>query len=118
MRIWDLPASQLCLPHLLAEHKELHAIWALLAKGKLDARAKPETRRWVGARRALYRRHTQEVAGLLKLSAAHHSPLDAELATGRERPLTKLDSLDRQRQRLKQGGCLCRTSRRSAWFSS
>ena len=117
MRIWDLPASQLCLKHLLAEHKELHAIWAMLIKGKLGARAHPETRRWVGARRALYRRHAQEVAGFLRLSAAHHSPLDVKLATGRPQPLTKLDTLDRQRQRLKQGGCLCRTSRRSGWFS-
>ena len=117
MRIWDLPASQLCLKHLLAEHKELHAIWSILGKGKLGARANPETRRWVGARRALYQRHAQEVAGLLRLSAPHNSPLDAKLATGLARPRTKLDSLARQRQRLKQGGCLCRTSRRSGWFS-
>jgi len=31
VRIWDLPPAEPCRAHPLGEHRELHAIWSILA---------------------------------------------------------------------------------------
>ena len=32
MRIWDVRPEELCRLHLFGEHRELHAIWAILTR--------------------------------------------------------------------------------------
>ncbi|UCD87532.1 MAG: hypothetical protein JSV01_07210 [Desulfobacterales bacterium] len=45
MRIWDIPPEKLCRHHLLGEHYELHALWAILTRGKKGYSKHPETMR-------------------------------------------------------------------------
>src|SRR6185312_17174317 len=61
MRVWDLPPRILCRQHLLGEHLELHAIWAVLTKGRKGYSRHPETLRWKGKLKALYKRHELQV---------------------------------------------------------
>lgn len=64
MRIWDISVYRLCRQHLLAEHRELHAVWAVLTKGKKGYSRHPETIRWRGRLHALRRRHEQQVVAM------------------------------------------------------
>jgi hypothetical protein len=43
MRIWDISPKRLCRNHLLGEHRELHAVWSVLTKGKKGYARHPET---------------------------------------------------------------------------
>ena len=51
----------LCRGHLLGEHRELHAVWAVLTKDKRGYSRHPETLRWRGRLRALFLRHASLV---------------------------------------------------------
>lgn len=108
MRIWDLEPGVLCDQHLLGEHRELHAIWAILTTDKRGYRRHPETLRWGGRLAALYSRHEAEVAEMLRRGFSHRSPLDAALATGSARQTQFVDSPRAQRARLAERGCACR----------
>jgi hypothetical protein len=107
MRIWDIAPRQLCRAHLLGEHRELHAIWMVLTQGKRGYSRHPETLRWKGKLRALYRRHDAEVAEMLRRRYRHHSPLDRRLATGRAVQNQWIGSLRRQLALLRAKGCGC-----------
>jgi hypothetical protein len=77
MRIWH-PIPPLCLDdkRLLAEHRELHAIWNVLTLGKSGYRNHPETKRWEGHLPALARRHNQLVAEMERRGwTRHRTPL-------------------------------------------
>jgi hypothetical protein len=45
MRVWDIEAELLCNSHLLGEHREIHAIWAILIENKKGYSHHPETLR-------------------------------------------------------------------------
>jgi hypothetical protein len=85
MRIWDLPPKILCRQHLLAEHRELHAIWSILTKNKKGYSRHPETLRWQGKLKALYERHQAEVTEFQRSSSQLHTPLDTMRLPGREK---------------------------------
>lgn len=107
MRIWDLEPGTLCDRHLLGEHRELHAIWAIPTTGKSGYARHPETLRWKGRLAALYERHEDEVREMQRRGFSHRSPLDASLATGSRRQSRLVDSLAVQRERLSRRGCGC-----------
>lgn len=107
MRIWDLPPRQLCRAHLLGEHRELHALWAVLTQNKRGYARHPETLRWKGKLRALYRRHEAQVQELARRGYRHHSPLDRRLAKGSARQTRRLLTLSGQRALLRRKGCAC-----------
>jgi hypothetical protein len=108
MRIWDIAPRRLCRAHLLGEHRELHAIWSVLTQGKRGYSRHPETLRWKGKLRALYKRHEAQVAEMERRHYQHHSPLDRRLATGSVMQNKWIDSPRRQRVLLKAKGCECR----------
>ncbi len=108
MRIWDLPPSALCRQHLLGEHSELHAMWAVLTKDRVGYSRHPETIRWQGKLLALYLRHDEQVAEMVRRGYHHQSPLDRRLAIGEEMQRDFVDSPDEQRSILKLKGCGCR----------
>jgi len=108
VRIWDISPRRLCRAHLLGEHRELHAIWAVLTQGKRGYSRHPETLRWKGKLRALYRRHEAQVTEMGRRHYQHHSPLDRHLATGSALQKTYIDSPRRQRALLQAKGCVCR----------
>jgi hypothetical protein len=108
MRIWDINPRRLCRAHLLGEHRELHAIWSVLTQGKRGYSRHPETLRWKGKLRALYRRHETQVAEMGRRHYQHHSPLDGRLATGSGVQNKWIDSPRRQRVLLNAKGCECR----------
>ena len=108
MRIWDIPPRLLCRNHLLGEHRELHAIWIVITKRKKGYSCHPETLRWRGRLKALFKRHELEVAEMGRRSYRHQSPLSKRSATGQGRQTRFVDSLRRQRQLLRGKGCACR----------
>ncbi|GAB4437838.1 MAG: pyrimidine dimer DNA glycosylase/endonuclease V [bacterium] len=110
MRIWDLSPEILCRKHLLGEHRELHAIWTIITKGKRGYTNHPETKRWVGRLRALYLRHEALVAEMKRRGYHHSSPLEEELACGSETQDIFVDAPDKQVEILKQKGCDCKVS--------
>ena len=65
MRIWDIPPDKLCRNHLLGEHNELHAMWNILTQGKTGYANHPETKRWAGKLKALFRVHEGIVQEML-----------------------------------------------------
>jgi len=108
MRIWDLPPNILCRNHLLGEHRELHALWAILTEGKKGYANHPETRRWKGKLKALYERHEALVKEMTRRGYRHHSPLDATLATGEALQKSFVNTRQEQKDLLKERGCGCR----------
>lgn len=107
MRIWDLDPKYLCRTHLLAEHRELHAIWNILTKNKKGYSKHPETLRWKGKLKALYFRHEALKKEFKKRGYKHFSDLDKKLAKGKSRQDVLIDSLKKQREILKSKNCEC-----------
>ena len=107
MRVWDVDVRELCDQHLLGEHRELHAIWAILTGDRTGYARHPETVRWRGRLAALHARHEQEVAEMGSRGFRHASPLDPRLATGDVEQTELIDSLDDQRTRLTAKDCGC-----------
>jgi hypothetical protein len=107
MRIWDLPTEILCKNHLLGEHRELHAVWAILTERKKGYANHPETKRWKGKLRALYMRHEEQVKEMTRRGYRHQSPLDVTLATGKAEQKECLDTPQNQKDLLKERGCSC-----------
>ena len=108
MRIWDVPPDRLCRNHLLGEHSELHGIWTVLTEDRRGYACHPEVLRWKGKLKALYLKHDEIVAEMIRRGYRHNSPLDAELATGAEEQDAFVDSLEEQVQILRRKGCDCR----------
>jgi hypothetical protein len=107
MRIWDIPPSKLCRNHLLGEHNELHAMWNILTQGKTGYANHPETKRWKGNLKALFRVHEEIVQEMLARGYRHQSPLDKSLAKGSSVQTSFVDSIDTQREILRKKGCNC-----------
>jgi Pyrimidine dimer DNA glycosylase len=107
VRIWDLPPERLCRAHLLGEHRELHAVWAVLTTDKAGYRRHPETLRWEGRLAALYERHAALVREMAARGYRHASPLDRGLATGRKAQDRYVDSPEEQIAMLRAKGCEC-----------
>lgn len=108
MRIWDVPPRVLCRPHLLGEHRELHAVWNVLTLGKQGYAKHPETLRWQGKQAALYARHEALVAEMARRGYNHHTPLDPALATGEGVQTQFLDAPAEQMKLLRAKGCDCK----------
>lgn len=107
MRIWDLPARQLCRMHLLGEHRELHAIWSIITHGKKGYARHPEVLRWQGKLRALYQRHQEETKEFYRRHWQHRSPLDSRRASGSGRQDRFVNTIKEQKAILRQKGCDC-----------
>jgi hypothetical protein len=110
MRIWDLPPRILCRQHLLGEHRELHAIWAVLTQGKKGYSLHPETLRWKGKLKALYLRHEALVQEMGQRGYQHKSPLDKKQAIGLSQQGDFVDPVKRQFKILRDKKCLCKIS--------
>lgn len=107
MRIWDIDPGKLCRNHLLAEHRELHAIWNILTLGKKGYSKHPETLRWRGKLKALYLRHEREVEEMKERGYRHKSPLRKGLAKGKSAQDVYVDDVVSQKMILKRKGCGC-----------
>jgi hypothetical protein len=108
LRIWDIPPSRLCRNHLLGEHRELHAIWEIISRGKKGYSRHPETLRWKGRLKALFLRHEKLVKEFKKRGYRHYSCLDKSCARGKSRQDQFVDSVKRQVAMLRKKGCGCR----------
>ena len=107
MRVWDVPVGKLCRQHLLGEHRELHAIWSILTKGKAGYSKHPETLRWKGKLAALHSRHEKEVREMSARGYKHRSPLNPKLAKGKKVQDEYVDTPLNQRRILKKKKCGC-----------
>ena len=107
MRVWDVAPHLLCKNHLLGEHREIHAIWNVITKGKKGYANHPETKRWVDNLAGLYERHDAIVEEMKERGYKHNSPLEYEgELTKRPFPVF-VDSYDRQLELLRGKGCDC-----------
>lgn len=111
MRIWDIPPDILCRKHLLGEHNELHAMWNILTQGKAGYVHHPETKRWKGKLKALYRVHEAIVQEMVARGYNHMSPLDKKLARGKSHQDEFIDPVERQIEILRGKGCDCEVIR-------
>ena len=102
MRVWDLPPQLLCNKHLVAEHFEIHTIWSVLTRGLKGWARHPETLRWQGRLRALYRRHEADVEEMQRRGFCHRSPLDESLATGEPEQAEYVDAPEEQARLLRE----------------
>ncbi|MDB5182174.1 MAG: hypothetical protein JWP13_937 [Candidatus Saccharibacteria bacterium] len=107
MRVWDVPPKDLCRAHLLGEHRELHGLWNILTHNKAGYSKHPETLRWVGKEQALYNRHEQLVSEMKQRGYNHATPLDKQLATGQSVQDVFVNTLEEQREILRQKPCGC-----------
>jgi hypothetical protein len=107
MRIWDISPKRLCRNHLLGEHRELHAIWSVLTKGKKGYARHPETLRWKGKLKALYGRHEALVSEMTARGFRHHSPLSKTQAEGGARQEVFVDTPREQVRILRSKRCQC-----------
>jgi len=108
MRIWDIAPEKLCRNHLLGEHRELHAIWAVLTENKKGYSRHPETLRWKGKLRALYLRHERLVEEMIKRGYCHKTPLSKKMAEGRCKQDEYVDLPGEQVKILKSKKCACK----------
>ena len=108
MRIWDVFPEKLCRGHLLGEHRELHALWSILTKGKKGYSRHPETLRWKGKLAALYLRHERLVVEMSNRRYRHNSNLNSKLATGSKKQGLFVDSRKNQIKILKSKNCRCK----------
>ncbi len=108
MRIWDIPPERLCRQHLLGEHRELHAIWTILTRNKEGYSRHPETMRWKGRLKALYRVHEALVAEMKQREYRHNSPLDIILAWGKGKQDEFVDMPEEQIKILRKKKCGCK----------
>ncbi len=111
MRIWDIPVGCLCRNHLLAEHRELHAIWNIVLLGKRGYSRHPEVLRWHGRLGALWKRHEAQVVEMGRRGYAHMSPLrleDLPECHRGSRQTVLIEPLESQRRKLRGKGCSCR----------
>lgn len=114
MRIWDLPVECLCRNHLLAEHRELHAVWNVIVNDKRGYSRHPEVMRWRGKLIALLARHEEEVREMEARGYEHRSPLYvSEVPRGHDGSVqdTFLESRDEQVRKLRLKGCECNPPR-------
>ncbi|WKT58629.1 pyrimidine dimer DNA glycosylase/endonuclease V [Candidatus Nitrosotenuis chungbukensis] len=107
MRIWDVSPQMLCRNHLLGEHRELHAIWAILTEDKTGYSFHPETLRWVGKLPALYTRHEKLVKEMKNRGYNHNSPLDKKHAVGIKKQTKFVHSTKQQITILRSKNCNC-----------
>jgi hypothetical protein len=108
MRIWDIAPEKLCRNHLLGEHRELHAIWAVITGNKKGYSRHPETLRWQGKLKALYLRHESLAGEMLARGYRHQSPLDKRLAKGAGSQDSFINTIQQQKIILKNKKCACR----------
>lgn len=108
MRVWDLPPERLCRVHLLGEHREIHAIWAVLTKGLKGYSRHPETKRWEGRLKALFIRHESVSAEMKRRGYHHSSPLNEKLATGKSKQTQLVNTVREQKDLLNDKPCECR----------
>lgn len=107
MRIWDIDSKHLCRQHLLAEHRELHAIWSILTNNKKGYSSHPETKRWVGKKKALFLRHEKLVKEIERRGYRHRSSLNKKQAIGESKQDIFVDTKAEQKIILKYKDCDC-----------
>ena len=115
MRIWDVSVERLCRNHLLAEHRELHAVWNVIVNDRKGYSRHPEVTRWRGRLGALWLRHEEQRKEMLRRGYSHLSPLRLDRVReehrGRMSPY-RLESMDEQLRKLRGKGCSCDTAMR------
>jgi hypothetical protein len=94
MRVWDVDPGYLNPQRLLGEHREIHAVYVIIAEGKRGYANHPETLRWRGHLGALAQRHARVVAEMTLRGYRHHSPLPAGQPD--DRPERTVDAPARQ----------------------
>ena len=105
MRVWDVSPRVLCRAHLLGEHREIHAVHAVIVRGSEGYSRHSETRRWVGKLPALAIRHARVADEMRSRGYRHASPMRAGRGSKVQR--SRLLSSGGQLARLAAKPCPC-----------
>ena len=105
MRVWDIPEKHLCRQHLLGQHREIHAIWTTITKGKKGYANHPEVKRWRDCPDALKHHHDSTAEEMKRRGYKHNSPI--ECVGGQSVQLSRLCSEQDQVRLLIAKGCDC-----------
>ncbi|UCD20803.1 MAG: pyrimidine dimer DNA glycosylase [archaeon] len=108
MRIWDIHVKNLCRQHLLGEHNELHAMWSIITKDLKGFCNHPETKRWRGKLKALYKKHEEIINEMERRGYNHKSCLDKKKARGKSFQDYKWQSVKKQKELLKKRCKFCK----------
>lgn len=79
MRVWDIPVSQLCNKHLVAQHHEIHCIYSIITNGKKGFAHHPEVERWRDNLPQLWIIHELTVYNMRERNYQHKSPMPVRL---------------------------------------
>lgn len=75
--------------------------------GKEGYSNRPETKRWKGKLKALFKVHEEIVQMMIARGYRHRSPLDQTIAAGSRIQTAFVDPVERQVEILRQKGCRC-----------
>lgn len=106
MRVWDIDPSLLCRNHLLGEHREIHAIYAIIVYSKKGYSNHPETNRWRNHLWALYLRHEKVAEEMKRRGWNHHSNLG--LIKDNQHQNKLINTIEEQVEILKNKKCKCK----------
>jgi len=94
MRVWDVNPGYLKRQSLLAEHREIHAVFVVITAGKKGYARHPETLRWYDKLAALKKRHDLLVSEMTLRGYGHYTPMEDE--TGEKEQKAYVDIPSRQ----------------------
>jgi hypothetical protein len=126
MRIWFVPISELDDRHLLGEHLELHVMANAIIRGGGGWYNHPATNMFKGKLGALYRRHEEQVAEMIRRGfTGHKTPFPVEMIPPEEMDseieiteemleIDRRDLAERQRLTEEYGGISWRKAKKIA----
>ena len=106
MRVWDIPVSQLCNKHLVAQHNEIHTIYSIITNNKKGFAHHPEVMRWRDKLGSLWVMHSVTIMEMEHRGMKHNSPF-ADTVYGGQYPCS-WQSVEVQKDLLRAKGCGCK----------
>lgn len=79
MRVWDIPVTQLCNKHLIAQHHEIHCIYSIIVNNKKGFAHHPEVMRWRDRLYCLVRTHDNTAFEMRLRGLNHRTMLDESI---------------------------------------
>lgn len=113
MRVWDIPVTQLCNKHLVAQHHEIHCIASIITYHKDGFANHPEVLRWKGLPAELHYVHQNTISEMVKRGMNHNDSHDSSgLHQWMHGPNTVMPKpwqpITKQKELLRAKGCGCK----------
>ena len=107
MRVWDIPVSNLCNKHLIAQHHEIHCIYSILTNNLKGFRHHPEVLRWEGHLGILAKVHADTVFEMQHRNFNHTDGTLFAVTDSFDYPKS-WQSVEQQKEILRSKNCGCK----------